>query len=77
MDKATLTNAEKNQTAEVILNGETLTVRVLLSDGGELTGWTFDYEAEGFEPGYAADAASYEVARFERNGYTQTDYTSN
>lgn len=71
MDSVKLTNAEKNQTAEVVLNGETLTVRVLLGSGDELTGWTFDYEAEGFEPGYAADAAAYEVDRFERNGYTQ------
>ncbi|QAX94744.1 hypothetical protein HOV12_gp48 [Streptomyces phage Lilbooboo] len=69
--KTTLTNADLNQTAEVVLNGETLTVRVLLGSGDELTGWTFDYEADGFEPGYAADAAAYEVTRFERIGYVQ------
>jgi hypothetical protein len=72
VDKVTLTNAEENKTAEVILNGETLTVRVLLGNGEELTGWTYDYAAEGFEPGYAAEAADYEVAAFERlRGYVQ------
>ncbi|MEV0126378.1 hypothetical protein AB0I16_33340 [Streptomyces sp. NPDC050703] len=72
MDKVTLTNDEKNQTAEVILNGETLTVRILLADGEELTGWTYDYEAEGYEPGYASEVADYEVARLERlRGYVQ------
>jgi hypothetical protein len=71
VDTVKLTNAEMNQTAEVSLEDETLTVRVLLSSGDELTGWTFDYAAEGFEPGYGADAAAYEVSRFERIGYTQ------
>ncbi|MFD3904110.1 hypothetical protein ACFXOL_01620 [Streptomyces californicus] len=67
----TLTNAETKQTAEVTLKEEILTVRVLLSNGDELSGWTLDYLAEGFEPGYADEAAAYEVERFERNGYVQ------
>lgn len=70
MDTVKLTNADTNRTAEVTLNGETLTVRVLMGNSEELTGWTFDYAADGFEPGYAADAAAYEVSRFERIGYT-------
>ncbi|WP_274031216.1 hypothetical protein [Streptomyces sp. MMBL 11-1] len=71
MNVVKLTSAEKNQTAEIKLKDETLTVRVLLSNGEELTGWQFDYAAEGFDAGYAAAAAAFEVDRFERYGYVQ------
>ncbi|WP_328950450.1 hypothetical protein OG778_23765 [Streptomyces sp. NBC_00184] len=66
-----LINAEENLTAEVTLNGQLLTVRTLLADGGELTGWNYDYAAEGFDPEYAAEAYAYEITRYERAGYAK------
>jgi len=66
-----LTNSDIEQTAEVIRDGEVVTVRVLIANGGEIAGWTYDYLAEGFEPGFAKQEAEYQVERFERVGFTR------
>jgi hypothetical protein len=66
-----LTNSDIEQTAEVIRDGEVVTVRVLMANGGEIAGWTYDYLAEGFEPGFAKQEAEYQVERFERIGFTR------
>ena len=66
-----LTNSDIEQTAEVIRDGEVVTVRVLMANGGEIAGWTYDYLAEGFEPGFAKQEAEYQVERFERVGFTR------
>jgi len=55
----------------VTRDGDVMTVRVLTANGVELEGWTYDYIAEGFEPGFAKQEAEHQVENFERIGFVR------
>jgi len=66
-----LFNSVLDQIAEVTRDGDVMTVRVLTANGVELEGWTYDYIAEGFEPGFAKQEAEHQVKNFERLGFVR------
>lgn len=70
-NRVRLINSVLDQIAEVTRDGDVMTVRVLTANGVELEGWTYDYIAEGFEPGFAKQEAEHQVKNFERLGFVR------